>query len=87
MTSIRAGGGGGGDITAITFKADWDDDINVSVIIEDNLSSNLSMELVMVDGGVFNDLSIPVHTLNLYKVIFSKTNGKKLTLKWGSLRM
>jgi len=70
------------DITAITFRADWDDDLEVSVIIEDNLSDNSAMDLVMKKGDVFDDLDVPMETIDEYKFLIQKMNKSRLTLKW-----
>lgn len=40
----------------------------------------------MVEGGVFGDLGVPSDTINLYKVIIQKLNGKKFTLKWDKFK-
>ena len=78
--------GSDSDITAITFKADWDDDLEVSVLVEESISSNSMMELVMEEGGVFEDLGVSADTINSYKLLVQTQNGKKLTLKWNKFK-
>ena len=76
----------GDDIIAITFKIDWDDKLKVSAIIEDALSLNLMMKLVMEEGGVFKDLDVPADGIEGYNVLIKKNSGNKLTLKWERFR-
>ena len=71
-----------GEITALTFRASWDDDLEVSVIIEDTLSSNSTMAIVMEHGDVFDDLCVRADTISSYKFVVAKKNGGKLTFKW-----
>ena len=78
--------GSDGDITAIIFKTEEGDDLEVSVIIEDVLSSNSLMELVMVEGEVYCDLGVPACNIKDYKFLIQKQSGSKLTLKWDKFR-
>ena len=76
----------GGDIIALTFKAAWDDELEVSVIIEDTLSVNSVMLLVMEYGDVFDDLGVQADTIASYKFVVAKKNGGKLTFKWDKFK-
>lgn len=75
----------GGDIIALTFKAAWDENLGLSAIIEDTLSSNSVMQLVTEYGDVLGDLGLLTDTIVTYKFVGVKKNGGKLLFKWENL--
>ena len=75
-----------GNIIALTFKAAWDDDLEVSVIIEDPLLLDSAMEMVMEEGDVFCDLDISIEAISTYKFLVLKKNGRNLSFKWNKFK-
>ena len=75
-----------GDITALTFKAAWDDELEVSVIIEDPLSLDSVMEMMMLEGDVFIDLGALIEEISTYKFLVLKKNGGNLSFKWNKFK-
>ena len=76
----------GSDIPVIAFRVDGDEDAEVSVIIEDPLSLDSTMECVMVEGDVFDDLGRTINIVNGYRIQIMKKSGERLTLKWSKFR-
>jgi len=72
----------GGDIMTITFRAEWDEELETSVIIEDSLSSSSTMDSVMAEGEVLDDLGVSADTIVDYKFLIKKKTGSTVTLKW-----
>ena len=83
---VNISGVDSGDITALTFKAAWDDELEVSVIIEDPLSLDSVMEMVMLEGDVFVDLGALIEEISTYKFLVLKKNGGNLSFKWNKFK-
>ena len=66
------------DIIAITFKSSDDDSKKISVLIDDPLSIDSSMEEVMEEEGVFDEFDGGIKS----KVQILLDSGRKLTLKY-----
>ena len=75
-----------GDIVAITFKAEWDTDMEVSVIIDETLTPESMMEEVMDEGGVFDDFGLSIEDMDKYKIIVQKKSLGRLTFKWNRFK-
>ena len=73
------------DLVAITFKANWDDKEEFSVMIDDNLTVESTMEEIMVDGDVFAELA-SVGNKTEIKYLIQKRGGGKITLKWDKFK-
>ena len=80
------GGGCAGDITAVTFRTDWDTDLEASIVIDGTLTPDSMMEVVMKEGGVFDDLGLTLNTINRYKFLVQKKSGNYLTFKWENFK-
>ena len=74
------------DITALTFKSAWDDELEVSVIIEDPLSLDSVMEMAMLEGNVIVDLGALFEEIATYKFLVLKNNGDNLCFKWNKFK-
>ena len=67
-------------LVGITFRANWDDDEEVSVMVEGSLNLDSTMEELMIDGDVCLELGNDAS--DAYKYMIQKRSGGKLTLKW-----
>ena len=85
-TLSNNGDGCVGDLIAITFKAEWDTDMEVSVIIDDTLSPESMMEEVMDEGCVFADFGLRIEDMDKYKAIVQKKSLGRLTFKWSRFK-
>ena len=70
-----------GGTIGITFKAEWDDKEELSVMIDGDLSMSSTMEDVMIDGEVVGDFRMG-RNLDRYKFQLQKKGTGRLTLKW-----
>ena len=62
----------GGDIIAITFRLEGDDEEEVTVIVEDVLSLDSLMETVMIEGSVLEDLDMAMIAILLIDTVKGK---------------
>ena len=74
------------EIIGLTFVPEWDDEEEVSVVIEGTLNKDSSMEMVMKDGDVIKDLELSRSRLLDLKYQIKKRNNGKLTLKWARFK-
>ena len=58
------------ELVGVTFKVDWGVKEEVSVIVEDTLSGDSTMEDLMMDGDVIAELG--ADTNDLYKYLIQK---------------
>ena len=65
----------------ITFRVEWDEVLESSVIIENSLSSSSTMGSVMAEGEVLDELGISADTIVDYKFLIKKKAGSMVTLK------
>ena len=75
-----------GSITTVTFKTDWNTDIEVLVVIDDAVTPDSRMELVMEDGGAFYDLGLTINTIKRCKVLIQMKYSNYLTFKWDNFK-
>ena len=68
------------ELVGITFRADWDDDEEVSVMVEGNSYFDSTMEELMIDGDVC--LELVNNASDAYKYMIKKRSGGKLNHKW-----
>ena len=78
--------GDGGDIVVVTFMAQWDDELETSVIINDTLSSASTIEMAMHDGDVYADLGVSADAVQDYKFIIKKNGEGKMTFNWAKIK-
>lgn len=73
------------DIIAITFRAEWDEQEESSVMLEDTLTVDATMEEILEVGDIISDLEADGTALD-YKYLIQKRGGRELTLKWGKFK-
>ena len=72
------------ELVGLTFKAEWNDEEEISVMVEGNLNMESTMEDVMKDGDVNSELGCDENVL--FKYLIQKQSGGKLTLKWNKFK-
>ena len=72
------------ELTLITFRADWGNNEEVSVMVDGNLGPGSSMEELMDDGDVCFELGC--NKRSLYKYMIQKRSGGRFTLKWNKFK-
>ena len=73
------------ELVGLTFKADWDTQEEVSVMIVDNLSINSTMDDVITEGDVLLELAAD-SDMSEYKYLIQKRSGGHFTLKWDKFK-
>ena len=68
----------------ITFRAGWDDEEEVSIMVEDTLTVDSTMEDLMADGDACTEFGGDADSL--YKHLVYKRGGGSLTLKWDKFK-
>ena len=68
------------ELVGVTFRAEWDEEEEVSVMVEGNLTINSTMEDIMREGEVNAELGGCAD--ESYKYLIMRKGGGKLTLKW-----
>lgn len=72
------------DLVGINFRADWDDEEEVSIMVEGTLTVDSAMEDLMADGDV---CAVFLGDANsLYKYLVQNRSGGRLTLKWDKFK-
>ena len=71
---------------ATTFRADLNEELDTSVIIDDSLPVLSTMESVMDEGDVLSDLDVTKYSIGDYKCMIKKKSGSKIALKWDRYR-
>lgn len=84
ITSLPSNDKEENEIVTITFKADWDSELETTVIVDDKLSIDSIIQYIL-EEDVLDDLDTKKF-VDEYKFRIQNKSDKKLSLKWSRLK-